>query len=254
MLRSVFLTSALGLCLAGPALAQPDSGVNWTGPYVGVNLGYGGGGFGYPFSGTTDAAGTNSIAGRFHERSSGIIGGAQAGYSFEGPNGLILGLEADIDGTGIKGSNGASSVDSLGDTMSGGTRSQIDYLGTVRGRLGYAMFGGRLAPYLTGGFAYGQVESTNSLNCSACGAGGTSASSLTSASSTQTGWTVGGGADYALTRRLSMRVEYLYADLGRAPVASGAALYSTPGADIYNASVDAHAKTNLVRVGLNYRF
>ena len=253
MLRSVLVSSALGLLLAGPALADPASGVNWTGPYVGVNLGYGGGAIGYPFSGTTDAAGTNPINGRYHLRSSGIVGGGQAGYSFEMPGGWILGAEADIDGAGIRGSNGASSVDGMGNTISGGAHTEIDDLGTARGRLGYALFDGRLAPYVTGGFAYGQVKSNNSLNCSACGAGATALSNLTTASSTQTGWTVGGGADYALTRRLSLRVEYLYASLGGMPVASGG-LYSTPGADIYNASVDARARTNLVRLGLNYRF
>jgi outer membrane immunogenic protein len=113
---------------------------------------------------------------------------------------------------------------------------------------------GASPPYLTGGFAYGQVASTNTLNCSACGTGGTAVSNLTSATSTQTGWAVGGGADYALTNRLSMRVEYLYSELGHAQVASDVPQYATPGGDIYNASVDARAKTNLVRVGLNYRF
>lgn len=254
MLRSVLLTSAIGLALAGPALAQ-DNGVNWSGPYVGLNLGYGGGSYSYPFSGTTDAAGTNPINGRYHQHSSGILGGAQAGYNFQMPGGLVFGAEADIDGTNIHGDNGFSSTDSTGAASSGGTRSQIDYLGTARARLGYAgLFGGRIMPYVTGGFAYGQVDSANSVNCSACGAGGTAASALTSSSDMRTGWAAGGGADYALSPHLSMRVEYLYANLGSGPVAAGAPLYGTPGGDIYNADVDARAKTSLVRVGLNYRF
>ena len=248
MLRKMLLASALcGLGIAGPALADPAPGATWTGPYVGLNLGYGGGSIGYPFSGTTDAAGTDPITGRFHERSSGVIGGAQAGYSFETQQGVILGLETDFDGTNIVGTNDSSSTDSTGATASGGTRSRIDYLGTVRGRLGYALFDGRLAPYLTGGFAYGRVASSNSLNCSACGAGGAAVSNLTSGAAMGTGWAVGGGTDYALTNHLSMRVEYLYTELGQTPAASDVAQYAIPGGDIYNASVDAHAKTSLVR-------
>jgi outer membrane immunogenic protein len=253
MLRSLFLTAAVGLCIAGPALAQPASGVNWTGPYVGVNLGYGGGDFGYPFSGTTDAAGTNPVDGAYHQRSSGIIGGGQAGYNFEMPNGVIAGIEADIDGTGIHGANGFTSATAAG-TSSGGTRSDLDYLGTVRGRLGYALFNGRMVPYVTGGFAYGQVDTNNSINCSACGTGGAAVSNLTSTSDDRTGWTVGGGADYALSPHLSMRLEYLYADLGHGTAANGASEWATPGGDIYGADVGLHTKANLVRIGLNYRF
>ncbi len=110
------------------------------------------------------------------------------------------------------------------------------------------MFDGRVVPYVTGGFAYGGVKSSASYNCTSCVASG-----FSTPTNTQTGWTAGAGAEYALTHHLSMKVEYLYTDLGRDTIANGAD-YSVGGANLYNASVSEKATANVMRVGLNYRF
>jgi len=256
MLRSVLIGSAIAAALAAPAFAQQAAGgYNWTGPYVGVNLGYGGGSFKYPFSGTTDAAGTNPVAGGLRQSSSGVLGGAQVGYNFELPSGALFGAEADIDASSIGGRTSYSSLDSLGGATSGAIRSRIDCLGTVRGRVGDAMFDGKFLPYLTGGFAYGGVRTTAATSCSSCGVGGaTAGSSFDSGRATQTGWTAGAGADYALTNHLSFRAEYLYVDLGKTALANDAAQFSAPGANLYNASVAEKTTANVVRVGVNYKF
>ncbi|HZK99371.1 MAG TPA: outer membrane beta-barrel protein [Caulobacteraceae bacterium] len=246
MLRSLLIGSAIAAALAAPALAQsaPET-YDWTGPYVGVNLGYGGGDFRYPFSGTADIAGKNPVAGGLRQSSSGVLGGGQIGYNFEMPNGIVLGAETDLGASRIQGRSSYSSLDSLGDATSDALRSRIDYLGTVRARVGEAMFGGRFVPYLTGGFAYGGVRTDAATS---------PGSSFESARSTQTGWTAGAGADYALTRHLSFRAEYLYVDLGRTALASDATRFSVPGADIYGASVQERANANVMRVGVNYKF
>ncbi len=237
------------IALAIPALAQSANDVTWTGPYVGVNLGYGGGDFQYDASGTTDAAGTNPAAGRLRQSSSGVIGGGQIGYNYEMPNGVLFGVETDIAASDIGARTSFSSVDSFGNTAAGDVRSKIDDLGTVRGRLGKAMFDGRFVPYVTGGFAYGGVKSSTGYACSSCVATG-----FNSPTSTQTGWTAGAGAEYALNRHLSMKAEYLYTDLGRDDVATNAGQFSVGGATLYNANVSEKATANVVRVGLNYRF
>jgi outer membrane immunogenic protein len=248
MLRSVTLVSAaLGLAslgLAAPALAQSADTWTWTGPYVGVNLGYGGGDFRYPFSGTTDAAGTNPLAGRARQSSSGVLGGGQVGYNYQMPNGVVLGLETDIAAADIGGNSSLFSATGQGAQTAAEVSSRINYLGTLRGRIGKPMFDGRFLPYVTGGFAYGGVR--NSVNFNGAGFGADT--------QTQTGWTVGAGAEYALDRHLSFKVEYLYVDLGSQNLAGPGNTFSAPAAGLFNANIMENTNANVVRAGLNYRF
>jgi outer membrane immunogenic protein len=249
-LKTIFYGIAIlsASAMAAPAFAQSASDVTWTGPYVGVNLGYGGGDFNYDASGTADPAGTDPAAGHLRQSSSGVIGGGQVGYNFETPNGIVLGLETDLAASDIGAKTSFSSVDSLGNAADADVRSKIDYLGTVRGRVGKAMFGGRFVPYVTGGFAYGGVKSSAYSNCSSC-----VATAFSTPTDTQTGWTAGAGAEYALTRHLSMKAEYLYTDLGRDNIAN-AGEFGVGGANLYDANVSEKATANVMRVGLNYRF
>jgi outer membrane immunogenic protein len=247
MFRNVTLASAtalgvVSLGLGAPALAQSADTWTWTGPYVGVNIGYGGGDFKYPFSGT-DAGGTNPVTGRARQSSSGVLGGGQLGYNLEMPNGLVLGLETDIDAADI-GGNSSFSANSLGPQTSASVDSRINYLGTVRGRVGRPMYNGRFMPYVTGGFAYGGVRNNASFG------GGNFATNT----QTQTGWTVGAGAEYALDRHLSFKVEYLYVDLGSQNLTGPGSTFNAPAAGVFNANLREQTNANVVRAGLNYRF
>ena len=71
---------------------------------------------------------------------------------------------------------------------------------------------------------------------------------------TQTGWTVGAGAEYALDRHLSVKVEYLYVDLGGRDISGPGNTFNAPGVPLFNASLKEQATANVVRAGLNYRF
>jgi len=254
MLRSVTLASAaaLGLAslsLAAPALAQSADTWTWTGPYVGVNIGYGGGGFQYPYSGT-DAGGINPVAGRARQSSSGVLGGGQAGYNFQMPSGLVLGLETDIAAADIGGNASLYSTGSLGAQTAGDIDSRINYLGTVRGRFGKPMFDGRFMPYVTGGFAYGGVRNNAGPTCATCATSSGFATNI----QTQIGWTAGVGAEYALDRHWSFKVEYLYVDLGSQDLTGPANTFNAPGISLYNASLREQTNANVVRAGLNFRF
>ena len=180
-----------------PIYVEPP--FTWTGPYVGIN-GFGRSDFSAPFaSGSFDTSG-------------GLVGGT-LGYNYQMGQ-AVFGIEGDIDASWIK-----------GDTACGGLSCEVknSWLGTVRGRLGYAA--GRFMPYVTGGAAFGDIK--------------TSISGLGSANETKTGWTVGGGVEAALSGPWSAKLEYLYVDLG-----SGGSI----------AGADAKFQTNIVRAGLNYRF
>jgi outer membrane immunogenic protein len=252
MIRKLCLASAatLAAAVAAPAFAQ-ETPTTWTGPYVGLNLGYGGGDFKYPYSGTTDAAGTNAINGRLKQDSSGVLGGVTAGYNYETPNGLLLGLETDIAASDLGGKANYYGVQSAG-TGAADVSSNIGYLGTARARVGKAMFGNRFVPYLTGGFAYGSVRTEANYACGSCS--GYTSAAYDSPYHPQTGWTVGGGAEYALTRHLSMKAEYLYVDLSDRNLDYGGGQFAGPGFAIYNTNLGEKTDANIVRVGLNWRF
>jgi outer membrane immunogenic protein len=252
MLRVMLLGAATLASLSAPALAQSTSPQTWTGAYVGVNLGAGLGDLSYPFTGTS-AATSNAIAGKFKQSSSGGLIGGQIGYDYQLRNGVVLGLVADLDGSSISGDSNVSSLDSAGNVYSNRLKTQIDALGTVRGRIGVPMFGGRLLPYVTGGLAYGGVSTTAGQVCSAC-ASGAGVSNYASQYDNRTGWAVGAGADYALSHHLSLRTEYLYTDLGRQTLGDGAGAFNAPGVNIDSAVSSVDASANIIRVGLNYKF
>jgi outer membrane immunogenic protein len=175
---------------------------NWTGFYVGIN---GGGGWGHsdfsaPFSGSSNTSG-------------GLVGGT-FGYNWQ-MNQVVFGLETDIDWSNIRGSS------ACGFGFSCETKNT--WLGTFRGRLGYAA--DRFMPYVTGGLAYGGVK--------------TSVAGFGDSSTTKAGWTLGGGVEFAVAGPWTAKVEYLYVDLGRTSSVLGS---------------DASFRTNIVRAGLNYRF
>lgn len=271
MLRSTLFGAAAVLCAATPALAAPVQ--NWTGFYVGVNAGFGGDKFKYPASGTfVDTApdedsdtGTTTFSGSGSQTSSGFVGGGQVGYNFQVGSGWLLGAEADIAASGIQGKTAisGSSTGGTSGSASGQISTKIDYFGTVRARVGVPIADGRFVPYLTGGLAYGRVSSNASLDIVPTSTSGTATHFSESRRSTRTGWTVGAGAEYALSNNLSFRVEYLYMDLGTKTVLDGSISGGQTfgglgsigdGDETLTGTVGAKATSNVIRVGVNYRF
>src|SRR5436190_14119038 len=114
---------------------------DWTGLYIGGHTGYG---RGHSSAVLWDPAPT-SQSGDF----SGVIGGVQAGYNLRLPSGLLLGVEADLTFPNYITSN---SITSRIATLRNDFVEQWDYVGTLRGRLGYAQ--GHWLVYATGGLAY----------------------------------------------------------------------------------------------------
>jgi outer membrane immunogenic protein len=179
---------------------------SWTGFYVGVN---GGGGLGRS---NWDSAGGFNVSG-------GVVGGT-VGYNYEYSH-VVIGAEGDIDWSGIKGS-----TTTLGCPT--GCTIANSWLSTVRGRAGYAF--DRFLPYVTGGAAFGNVSAA--------------APGLAGNSTTNLGWTVGAGLEFAIAGNWTAKAEYLYVNLGRFNCSLSC------GAGIDNVSFNA----NLVRAGINYRF
>jgi outer membrane immunogenic protein len=220
----------------------------WTGFYIGLNAGYafgqGGSSSYYPATGGFGGLGALSPFGSYNTKTEGFTGGGQIGYNWQTGN-VILGVEADINYVdGKKTDSRAFSI--VGVSTLASLRSELNYLGTVRARLGYAAMP-NLMLYLTGGLAYGDVSNSSVWAFNLAGAPGFYGSS----SSTKVGWTVGAGAEYGFTRNITAKLEYLYYDLGSSShlgtpnFAAGAGLAT--GASFTN-------KGSIVRAGINYKF
>jgi outer membrane immunogenic protein len=115
--------SAADLPVKAAPYVAPAPVSSWTGFYVGVNAGYGGG---ESAISTDSPLGSNVLA----LKSNGFLGGGQIGYNWQAGQ-FLYGLEADIQGTGVKSSLG------LGAVAGGDAGTTVDYFGTVRGRIGF---------------------------------------------------------------------------------------------------------------------
>jgi outer membrane immunogenic protein len=230
----------------------------WTGFYIGGNIGYGWDTHSPRFGASTDdpffaqpladllAAG--SYPASLSPDAQGIIGGAQIGYNWRLSSPWLIGLEADIQGSGIKGSDTRTLSPLFFDVTTTSVTKSIDWFGTVRGRIGF-LANPQWLLYATGGLAYGETKlSFNSVDVSQgcniftlCGAG--------SSSGVRAGWTAGGGVEAMLAQNWSAKVEYLYIDLGGRSMSVPT---STIPAINFNSSTDF--REHIVRAGVNYHF
>lgn len=192
-----------------PAYVAPA--FSWSGFYVGIN-----GGYGFGKSRWTDNT-FGGTTGDFNVK--GALVGGTLGYNLQ-TGSWVWGVEGDLDVSTIKGTE---------TTVCGapGCQTKNTWLGTARGRIGYAF--DRWLPYLTAGAAFGDIKGSNGTG---------------SVTKTQVGWTAGAGVEYAFLGAWSAKVEYLYADLGKASCAVAAC----------GSNLDVTFKTNLIRAGVNYRF
>lgn len=175
------------------------------------------GGYGW---GTSDWTGVGSTAAVTPK---GWLVGGTLGYNLQTGN-WVWGLEGDIDFSTMDGTN-------IGTGICAGTvgcETKNTWLATTRGRIGYAW--DRWLPFFTGGAAFGNIKMTRN--------------SGVSETETRVGWTLGGGVEYAFMGAWTAKLEYLYVDLGSASCSA-----ATCGVD-----TDVDYKTNLVRIGVNYRF
>ncbi len=164
--------------------AAPAPVFNWTGFYFGGHVGYG--------WGDADLAATGNV--------DGFLGGLQAGYNWQFSRNIVFGIEADISGTDMNNDNAAA--------------AHIDYLGTLRARLGYAW--DRSMLYGTGGLAWNRSSNLGFHD-------------------TDTGYALGLGFEWAFAPSWSAKVEYMYYNFD-------------------NVTTIGNTDISTIKLGLNYRF
>jgi outer membrane immunogenic protein len=235
LLLGLSLTLLAGTAYAADAIVDEvvvvESPFNWSGVYIGANVGYGWGDTDYDSGGNMQPGDVPfEIFEHFQdEEGDGVLGGLQVGFNWQAGN-LVYGLEADAaianaDSSQIFfTSNGDLYVD-----------EEMQFFGTVRGRLGYAF--DRFLPYVTGGLAVANYELSTPIGDSGY-----------SDDKTLLGWTVGVGGEVAVTDRVSLKLEYLYADFQDETydVIQNVGSYTMP--------VEISPSVQVVRFGVNYRF
>jgi high affinity Mn2+ porin len=224
--------AAIAVLLASmPALAADPTAVP-SGFYVGGHFGYL---FGNATATLADPTGIAATDGTTHFGM--LFGGVQAGYQHVFPSGLMLGVEADLSFPDFM---DQSSILSYRSTANGSGNEQLQFLGTLRGRIGYSV--GSWTPFVTGGLA---LESLRTARVDA-----TTGNEDATPGNKRLGYAVGAGIDRTLDRRWSARLEYLYTAFGPSgfQFASSGPQFASPAR--YDSQYDFH----MFRVGLNYHF
>jgi outer membrane immunogenic protein len=249
-MKRILIAGAFALALGGPALAAdipppapppppraPATYVpttapvyNWSGIYIGIN-----GGYAFGDSSWTDTVVPGNATGTFN--TNGFLGGGTVGGNIQWGS-LVVGAEGDWDWTNLNGtSNNAVCTGNVGLTPSG-CETKSDWLGTARGRVGYAF--DRILLYGTGGVAFADVE------------GGPSSGPFES--HTQIGWTAGAGLEFAFAPNWTAKVEYLYVDLGNTSCTTNCFGSTGPGGVIFADTTNVKLTENVIRAGINFKF
>ena len=222
-MRRSLLAVLASTALAFPAIAAdlPESGApyypppplfTWSGAYIGANAGFG--------FGTYTGAGDFFFGG-----ADGGLFGITAGYNFQsGP--LVAGIEGDIDFGGISGTSHPGANSSATGNLNGE--------GSLRARLGYSF--DRTLIYITGGYTGANLNaSVSDLSASP--------NIYVSQSTYLNGFVVGGGIEYAVTKNISVKAEYLFNDYGSSGLFGGT-----------RDSISSGMLLSTLRAGFNYHF
>jgi outer membrane immunogenic protein len=292
VLHRILLASAGAMALSAAARAAeplpppPPPPPLWTGFYAGLNAGVSWLGstgtnvstfnaFDIPFPVHPDGEGPGAALGQTGTaplgNNAGIIAGGQIGYNYQFGPSFLVGIEADIQGLGVRGHGtftrtGFEAFDidvppDDGTLNTIRTEKTVDWLGTVRGRLGWLVTPTFLL-FGDGGFAYGGVTSNTNLQSlwtfpQIDTVGEQWVPGFGSLANTRSGWTAGGGAEWLFLPNWSLKVEYLYYDLGSVQYGlnTQSINFGVPRLETVNISrISTRFNGNIVRVGLNYHF
>jgi outer membrane immunogenic protein len=228
--------------------APPAPVFSWTGCYVGATAG----GTQATSSDTwaPNPAGLSFIpqiasATAASVKASGFAGGAELGCNYQWSPWLVVGVEGDFQATQLSwGRAGAASTPTGLEPFNESFTSR--WFSTIRGRAGYAS--GNWLFFGTAGVAFADLGFTDSISFPTSGT-----INAMSGNTTATGWTAGGGIEWAFARQWSIKAEYLYVDVGGLTYASAnSAAFSFPASTIVHTHGDL--KENLGRIGINYKF
>jgi len=224
---------------------RPAPATEWTGLRIGISGGYAFDDHDADYSYNNVAPSIIALLpGSAGLSSNGALFGGSVGYDMQ-MSGVVLGLEGDISWTNF-GDNGSILVPAnpaIGmPPITFATNYQMDWLSTLRGRIGIPF--GDVLIYGTGGLAFADV----SMNTTVTVGNPPLGSLVGSTNETKVGWTLGGGGEYAITDHVTVKAEALYFDLG--------SISLNAGSPSFNSSLVADQKVAgvIARAGIGYKF
>ena len=253
---------------APPMTPGPCPTCNWTGIYVGFNEATSIGNNRTHETATllpstaNGANVTNPLTDLLHTESpTGWGAGGQIGANWQ-TGSLVLGAEADWDWMNER--DTFSNVNFIASTavvapaqVAITDNEKLKSLATARARIGWA--DNCFLWYVTGGVAWGRVESNYGFQGVALNGAAIFGTPLfgASVSQTKTGWTLGGGVETTMTwlglsNHWSSKFEYLYVDLGSITNSFAIPVTGSPG--VYTYTSTSEIRDHIVRFGVNYRF
>ncbi len=264
LLASIPVAHAADLRVKAP-IAPPAPVESWTGPYLGIH-----GGWAWS-DGLATAVSVSTAAiplppGAFFNPLSfevggngGIVGG-QFGYNWQVAPTFVVGVEGDMSASWLRGSQtmitsssgfGGPPVAGIGSAF---MSQKIDWLASLRGRLGYVAGPGLL--YLTGGVAFAEIKDSANATTSVVGPG--CCAFPASFTTTRTGFAVGGGYEAMLQSHWLLRAEYLYYGFDGLSRTVLPGVTTTPPTCNAFACVATYSwgklGVSVARVGLSYKF
>lgn len=234
-MKSITLAAALVVGIIGHAAAADvaeevvivDEGFNWSGVYVGAHAGYGWGDVGASFNDPLDLFPPGQ--GEVDYTADGGLLGVQAGYNWQ-ISSLVLGVEADVSYLNFDETVSAGFDEGIYGVNTYST--EIDWLASIRGRVGYAM--DRTLLFATAGAAFADVEHSYAQ---------VSGDFRTEVHETASGYVLGAGVEHAFTDNVSAQLQYQFVDFGDETIDYG---------DTTSTNFDT--QLHLLKLGINYHF
>ena len=223
-----------------PVYIAPAPVFSWTGFYVGAEFG---GQFGTNSGSLVNNYNQFTYLTTGSYSTSGVVGGGLVGYNYQ-INQFVLGVEGDLTGSSNQGRHTYNvGFNNLGNAS---VDTQYGFGGGIRGRLGWAI--DRTLIYATGGWAFEDIKQTYNTNYNYFTGSVLSNWANNNQNTSRSGYTVGGGVEYAFNYNWSARLEYRYSDYGKYVSLYNNALWNAP------LSVQQHPTDNVIIGALIYRF
>jgi len=234
---------------------------NWTGFYIGANIG--GASSTQNFNGTqATTSGSTAFSGTAGSTADGgTVAGGEIGFNYEFPMRVVVGVEADGSWANLVSTIGSCSTFTSGlftgqQAGCATTNTTLNNFETVRGRLGYALPWGPIMVYGTGGWARASVSGSSTLNCLGPGCAVPFTGGTASFSNSPSGWTAGGGVEWAFLPSWTLRMEYLHLEFDNVSTSYSSTTVSPPpiGANTATTHITSNNGVQVWRIGVSYLF